>query len=141
MMRDWAGIDSSSDEVAELVSAGPGEFILLTSAPSCSGDLGDLGDLGTGDPIGNDDSRVRPACSAARRLGLLLALGEAPPPSLMTVVVAEVLRDMVGRTGALDAYPAVPLSLRSVDTSRRIDRAEGVLRWPVPARSDPGMGD
>lgn len=138
-MRDWTGIESSSDEELELLSAGPGEFALSISATGCSGDLGDLGDLGTGDSIGNDDSRFRPAGSAARRLGLLLVLGDAPPPSLITVVVAEVLRDMVGRAGALDAN--VPLSLRSADTSRRIDRADGVLRWPRPAKSDPGIGD
>jgi hypothetical protein len=56
----------------------------------------------------------------------------------MTVVVAEVLRDMAGRIGELMAGPAVPLSFRSVDTSRRIDKADGVLRWPA---SDPGTGD
>lgn len=92
MIRDWAGLDSSSsDVVVELDSAGPGE-----GDRSLSGSAGGVGVLLVADVMGKDDSRCLAICVFT--VGRLPGLGDdEPPPSRNTAVLVEALRDTGGR--------------------------------------------
>ena len=136
-MRDCAGLDSSSSEdVVELDSAGPGDMAPSWSARDVVEGSGDL--AADDDPMGRDERRFRaPACSVARlRFG---GRGDDPLASLSTavLVLADVLREMTGLPEpASGVAEALLPSLRGMGESRRMDRAEAV-RW----FSDPGTGD
>lgn len=134
MIRDWAGRDSSSDDVVALDSAGPGDV-----DGSRGGSAGDAGIwLGVED-IGIDESLRRPLCSAIRApepgLPELPNRGDDPPPtSRRTAVLVEVLRDTTGRVDVFSGVPVPLPSLRMAGDSRRSER--------IPAaESEPGTGD
>ena len=93
-MRDCAGTDSSSDDVAELSSAGPGDGLRSSGEGSgwaaCSGDL-----AGTG-AMGRDERRRR---SLVRDVNPTPGRGDggAPVISRKTVVLVDVFRVTSGR--------------------------------------------
>lgn len=140
MMRDWAGLDSSEEDSAELVSVGPGDW------GSGSGSSADV-------VMGRDDSRRLCASVDVRVPGPLL------PATRLRVVYAAVLVDeflvVCGRGVARIGDPGMLVSFRGSGESRRMDRDERVLGRPAapgPAccicrpsamtgPSSPGTGD
>lgn len=138
-MRDCAGLDSSEDEAAELVSAGPGE----DGSGSTSGVAVVV--VATG-----REESLRLCASPDLMLALPL------PPRLRVVYTEPVLEDVFraawGRGVARRGVPGVLPSLRGRGESFLSDKAEGALglpsaepaRWtPSPANvgSAPGAGD
>lgn len=137
MIRDWAGLDSSSDDVAELNSVGPGEVIRSRSAATRGS-----GDFVVGDATGIIERRVRPTCSVGRMASCLVpGFGDDSPASLNTAVLADVLREMFGRADVFREVAVVLPSLRGIGESRRMDRAEAVRKLPPAADSEPGIGE
>ena len=134
MIRDWAGLDSSSDVVVELDSAGPGDVEGsrgVSAGVACTWS-------GVED-IGRDDSLRRPVCSPIRapEAGLpeLPSRGDDDPPtSRRTAVLVDVLRDTAGRVDVLSGVPDPLPSLRVAGESRRSDRMPA-------AESELGTGD
>lgn len=94
MIRDWAGTDSSSDDVAELSSAGPGDG--LRSSGEGSGCGAWSGDLAGTDAMGRDERRRR---SLVRDANPTPGRGDAGAPviSRKTVVLVDVFRVTNGR--------------------------------------------
>lgn len=132
MMRDCAGLDSSSEEAGELDSSG-GE--------AGSGLRGVLW-------IGREERRRRCCCWPSldgREVvdGLVVAPGRAvdvpSPPRLRVMVPAEPLRERFGRREVVIGVAGVLASFRGRGESRRMERAD-IVRW-WECGSAPGTGE
>lgn len=126
MMRDWAGLDSSSEDGPELVSAGPGE--------------GGSGSTSLAAVLMGSEESLRRCESVVRALPLLL------PPRLRAVYPEAVFEDGFrmgcGRGVVLRGVPGVLPSARGSGESLRMERTDGARCRPAaePARGIPSPG-
>lgn len=126
MIRDWAGLDSSSDD-EELDSAGPGDGERRGSACCAAGWRGISGDFGVADVMGNDESLRRPPVSAERAGTAFAGRGDEPPASRRIVVLADVFRDITGLAERFSVAPEPPSSLLRGGMGESLrDRADAV---------------